>query len=1757
MKKILFHTFLLVFSIYNILTQSPKEELEKLIESYKIPFDFKWYEPNKIYAELLTNKDKIYFAIADSIYSTESFFYGKPHKYLHLLHKSREVPIYIASANEYFDSGDTLIFLGSRPAGDTTWFDPFSSYEVFYLFYDESYEGLRFTDYGNNFIPSGRTEFVNVHHHFEEHHKYSIGQPETSSQTVGGEGWVWELLSPSDEWIKQESFKLGINLWPAIYTDSASFRFFFLSAKYDSNNTKHNISISINNNIAFNQIFEPGKNILVEFKYPIEYLNLGNNVFDIENKGYIKSPGILALPDVVGFQYLEYTCKDIPFAKDGFISCYFNKENANTFVEITNLRSAQTYLIDTTNKRFTILNSTPSIPFWASVSSNDLSIFLYDSLFNSNQKGLHLVTYDSATGSVKYSYFTGDNNKPITEIKNLSKNSVYVALFNGSKISDEIIEFFEREGSMSVELTKSNYLWIFACKTNSNQKFENASNSTRLSLYGKFTTSYSNIYSTILNLPQIEDRIHFYISDAPALEQAKIKQVFPSNLYDTSQQADVIVICPKIFEEVAGKYIEYRKFTNPEKSFFLVFTENIYKEFNFGKKSPWAIKRFLVWAFNKWQKPRPSYLVLLGDANFDTRNVLEGSIYKDYVPTFGWPPIDSWYSYLEGNDFISDIRLGRIPIKTTQEGFDYLEKIREYDAAQTAPWMKNFLFLSGGENYLEREYFYDRLKGDFADYILGLSPICVRSKVIRKSDEVVGSEADASFIRAAINDGVSFMLFAGHGSAKVFDTDGWKVQTLNNKGKYGFFSSFSCNTANFAEPTLICRNEEYTLFPDKGFVATIGSVEVSIRLYSLILASHLLTTIADSNIKTDYMIDLLDIAKEKMINSYVDYYTILTAYNYVFLGDPLLRMKIPRKPDLYFVNNYIDIVNENGKADFTQSDSLFILKGIIGNAGFSTSGKYTIWVIHTYLGKSDTLKKFATDLCSPVDFFLQIPIQQKVGTHNFKIWINPDNRIDEFEYNNNILTYNTEVYSSSLLPVEPLSHWNVDETKPLFRFVDPNFAYERDSIIFRIYLKKGQENTLLYSSHKDEIELHPVKIDWRPKISLPTGSFWLYAQKFSKDTSILAQSLWIPFHTKKSSTDSTVLLIFETNDDFKHSNFKTTNLVYDTSENAFKFDLIKIPYKIMSCVGKRIDDRGKEITVNNKVYVTMAPDLDIVGFHVVLISHKDFSLINYKIFETWGTEPPEKDSSSIHLVRFLRDSVPEKDYIFLVLNNSALRVPIAHQLYNPSSPGSLDTLRQVFREWGCKYADSLGSDINRFGNSFFMVGRVFKGKKILIDEDFDLDGDTVESSGYIYQIPRTAKIKSPIIGPAKNWKTLQFNINQKDTTIKVQTNIYGLASPFENQKEIISEKLEGEYFDITSTKYRYFPYLIFETNISNPEESEEFSFGNVSCEYVPSPEIAFLLENPIVKQIDTLRGEELSFTTKIFNLSTKTSADTASLILIQRTVSQENIYDKSQRLNLLPNDSASFNGTIITDKLDKQTTFNFVARQNHSDLYLFNNADYLNVYLNEDTIKPSITLYLDGIKIQGGEFVSKRPTIFVEVYDNSRLPFDTFSTTLLINTKTKELSKNSRFISYGRNVPLKCSYELESDELEYGLNHFTVYTIDPSGNRDTLDVPVYVARRAMIKNYSVVPNPISEAASFFISYVSPQKDATAYLEIFDFIGNKIRTISKPISMNEDYIFWDGLDDEGRSISQGVYLFKINVIGEIYSEPVFGKFLKVK
>lgn len=1745
----IFLPFFLLISLYELFPQDRETELKWIEKSIEIPSKFLWYNPSLPILQIKTSLDAIYVLAGKDIIEIDNRFKGIQKKFLRLIHNGLEKPIFFTNDSPNLSENDTIFFIGSRPKGDTTWFDSFSKFESFYLLYDESTPSQRFAK--NELIGqiSSIQDFTDYYEHFEEHHKYSIGMPEFSSETVAGEGWVWELLQPNPSAITSKSLKLNFDFYPAISEDSIFFKIFAFSARYESNKTIHKLLVKINRDTAYINSFPPGQNIVFTFAYPTSKIFFGKNDIEIISLG-LSVPDSLQPEDIIGLQYIEVGFRRYLIPENNLLKLGI-KQNENKTFTAFGFHNPEIIAIDTINQQIFFGNGTPTTYFFTNVKPDTPSVItlINDSLIESNAKGLHIYIFEPINSTISYRFFSDNSTQILPYLNSLSPSVILFSVFNGSSLTQSVVNYFEERGSEKVKLTKDGYFWAFAQKVGNNEIFETTTpNNKLLKLKAAFQTQNSSIFNLNLAFPPGQDRFVF-VSQRNTLINPVLNKVDTSNLFSTNNQADVIVIAPNAFSQTAIEYINYRKKSRPLLRFYYASTENIYKEFNFGKKSPHAIKRFLVWAYNKWQKPRPKFLVILGDANWDSRQVLQISLNNDFVPSYGWPATDYWYSLIDSVDYNADIAVGRIPIRSNEEGSYYLQKLSEYETAEESPWMKNFLFLSGGITEYERDYFFDLFKGYFVDYLLANSPICVNPITIRKSDPATVGESDASSIRKAINNGIQLMYFAGHGSALVFDTDGWNVQTLNNKGKYGFFASFSCNTATFAEPNITSRNEEYVTWPSKGFVGTLGSSGVSFRVNSLTLGHNFLSAISNPQYKTSNFVELLNIAKRQQ--SFGEYSDLLTIYHYNFLGDPLLEFRIPRKPDLYFLKQTIKITNENNSTNFQQTDSFFVISGTISNIGFSQFGKsYKLRLLHSFNSETNSTEVEIKDLCSQKDFMLKIPIKSRTGVHFFRLLINPDREIPEENFANNSYETNVEVFSNPIFVVEPQQFWNVFPAAPLFRFIDPNFSPDSFAYHFAIYYQPDTSSAIITESKLNELYISKVYIQWQPSIKLDSGTFWLYARRVNKITMAQTPPIWINFNTNSPSISSNVLLEVTLDGNLNIFNLQNTQLNPDSRIVQLKPDSIN--YKILSASSRR----GKEIQINNRVYVSYSPETDLVGFYVIVLSHKNFEVTHNKYFDTWSPKDslsPLLDSNSIKLYYFLKDSIPEGDYLFLLAYGSSFALPYYHSWLDPKSPGSMDSIRAILKEWGCNKCDSLGIDPQIWGSSYFLVARNINPKKI-ISEKLNLNGDTILSEGIIQQFPKSATISTDYFGPSTNWKNLKFAL-VSDSTIESNFKVIGRSRTSPSFDSTILET-RNHNVDLSIVDPNLFSLLRFEIDISNPKEAEYFEFQGLSLEYQPPTEIAIEILQPS-RSISLDRGDVIQITSKIYNLSSRSKAQQTRIFISSLSEKGINILDSIEYPEIKPNSIINFETNLITDYLDSRLKLELQTSSKTLEFYQFNNTDFFELNLFEDTIQPQIKLYADSYLINDGDFVFRQPKLLIEVYDNSRLPYDSNSTRLLINAKWIDLLNKAQFTSFGRNFPLKCSYLLESDSLEFGTNYFTIYTIDPAGNRDTFDVKVIVSKLAQITDDLVFPNPTQTSATFRFTYRSPVQNATAKIDIFDQIGNLIRTIYQELKLNENEIFWDGFDNNGNYIPQGIYYYRINVISEIYSEPKFGKVLKVQ
>jgi ligand-binding sensor domain-containing protein len=91
------------------------------------------------------------------------------------------------------------------------------------------------------------------------------------------------------------------------------------------------------------------------------------------------------------------------------------------------------------------------------------------------------------------------------------------------------------------------------------------------------------------------------------------------------------------------------------------------------------------------------------------------------------------------------------------------------------------------------------------------------------------------------------------------------------------------------------------------------------------------------------------------------------------------------------------------------------------------------------------------------------------------------------------------------------------------------------------------------------------------------------------------------------------------------------------------------------------------------------------------------------------------------------------------------------------------------------------------------------------------------------------------------------------------------------------------------------------------------------------------------------------------------------------------------------------------------------------------------------------------------------------------------------------------------------------------------------------------------------PNPFSpRQEELKIKFSTGGKDANVTIRVFDFGFNYVRTIIQNVTRNRDLEgapeFWDGKDDSGNFVPNGVYFYRIEV-GD--SDPIFGKILVIQ
>jgi len=295
----------------------------------------------------------------------------------------------------------------------------------------------------------------------------------------------------------------------------------------------------------------------------------------------------------------------------------------------------------------------------------------------------------------------------------------------------------------------------------------------------------------------------------------------PSNLQDPSNGADLMIVAHRDFLSALDPLVIAR--TNEGMRVSLIDVEDAFDEFSFGRAEAGAIRDLVATAFGAWQAPPPSFLLLVGNATLDPRQLMSGSVPPlmptgtFQAPTLGLASTDNYFVTVAGSDPLPDLVVGRIPAQTALEVSDAVSRIIAY--ASIDPDILNQQVLLVADN---DQPTFEAIQED----VVSLQLSGTRIPATRAYLRLLGTNVTTQTILSTINQGALAGSYLGHGNihnwaAEDIFLDSVHVPQLTNADRPPFLSTLNCINGLHAgprAPNVSSLAEQILLSPTGGAI---------------------------------------------------------------------------------------------------------------------------------------------------------------------------------------------------------------------------------------------------------------------------------------------------------------------------------------------------------------------------------------------------------------------------------------------------------------------------------------------------------------------------------------------------------------------------------------------------------------------------------------------------------------------------------------------------------------------------------------------------------------------------------------------------------------------------------------------------------------------------------------------------------------------------------------------------------------------------
>ena len=1266
--------------------------------------------------------------------------------------------------------------------------------------------------------------------------------------------------------------------------------------------------------------------------------------------------------------------------------------------------------------------------------------------------------------------------------------------------------------------------------------------------------------------------------------------------YSTStNQGDYLIISNKILFTGNNEVEQYRQYRNSTAggsyNAMIADIDELVDQFAFGiKKHPLSVKNFLRFARNNFSAP-PKFAFLIGKAvTYNEYRINQSSVFSErlnLVPTFGWPASDN----LLASDNLAPVPatpIGRLAAISPLEVQVYLEKIKLYEQQQQSTvqtidskaWMKTMVHVVGA-NDPNLDY---TLTGDLDSYKAIIEDTLYGASVFSFNKKATGPETPYtnSLMTQLFANGISLLNYFGHSAATALDYNLKSPDQFSNYGKYPVFMVNGCNAGNiFSYDTsrfslTTSLSENFVLAKDKGSIAFIASTHFGVESYLDKYNVGLYESLARSGYGQSVSINMqyanIFLLNQRFYDSTTRY---LHAEENLLHGDPALKINPHPKPDFVVEDPKVII----DPSFISVANNSFNVKAYFYNIGKATGDSVSILIKQQYPDGSSALlvDKKIVSVRFIDSLALTIPIigSRDIGTHKLTVTIDGAAEYDEMNELNNTTIKTFVIFADELKPAYPYNFSIVNR---------PNIKLTASTAVPLATVKPyimQIDTTELFNSplrYSESVTSAGGLLEFNPGISFSDSTvyYWRVAPVAANGNNIWNTSsfVYLPgssfgynqshVYQHLKSTDERIYI-----DSFSRkwnfilslSDFTIINSIFPTSgtqPSAFQIKINGQTKTASACLGHSVIYNVFDPVTLQPFYNQASPSTSPSGIYGGFSGSAATCNGSGKSGTEHNFEFSYLDTSGRRKMRDFLDWVPT-GYIVsarLILDQPFDQTPFVDIWKNDDQKyGAGNTAYQKLKDAGFAALDSFTYPrtwafiYQKDNASFLPQWKLSQGlaDQVILSSNIS----TADTLGYI---------TSPQFGPAAAWKQVKWRGSSLDTkpgdlatvdvvgvsTTGAETLLYTLSAAQQD-------------FDISSVSVAAYPYIKLRMRNADSINLTPYQLRYWRILYDPVPEGA-LAPNILYSFKDSLSlGEQTQFSMAFKNVSDVPFTDSIKVNLVvydANNVANNLVVPRLKKLN--PGDTATITYLIDSKNFSgKNNLYLEVNPENDQpEQYHFNNFLYKNFAVSPDNYRPILDVTFDGVHILNNDIVSAQPHILIKLKDESDflLLDDTSLMKVQLQYPDGSLRRyyfNNDTLRFTPATPGSTDYSATVDFtpffLEDGTYQLIIHGQDKTGNTaGNIDyiVSFQVYNKPAITNMFNYPNPFTTSTAFVFTVTGSQLPQNIRIQVLTITGKIVKEITKEelgplhIGRNITEYKWNGTDQYGQKLANGVYLYRV-------------------